>query len=106
MNTLTSAALVAVMALVTIALRFLPFWVFRKRVPPVILYLGKVLPPAIMGMLVIYCLRDTAFTAPAAWLPALLATAAVVGTHVWKRNTLLSIVLGTAVYMALIRVLA
>ena len=57
-----AAVLVLVMALVTILLRFLPFMIFRKRTPAYIAYLGKVLPPAIIGMLVIYCLRDVRFT--------------------------------------------
>ena len=75
-----SVILIAVMAVVTILLRFLPFLVFRKETPPYITYLGKVLPPAIIGMLVIYCLKDVSPLAP-----------------------LISILLGTAVYMALIR---
>ena len=56
------AVLVAVMAVGTILLRFLPFIIFRKETPPYITYLGKVLPPAIIGMLVIYCLKDVKLT--------------------------------------------
>ena len=58
-----SGVLVAVMAAVTILLRFLPFWVFKGKTPAYITYLGKVLPPAIIGMLVIYCLRNTSIQA-------------------------------------------
>lgn len=98
-----SGFLVAVMALVTMLLRFLPFLVFRKRTPPYIAYLGRVLPAAIIGMLVIYCLKDVSLLAAPYGLPELLAAACVVGIQVWKQNSILSILSGTAVYMALIR---
>ena len=100
-----SAVLVAVMALVTMLLRFLPFFVFRKNVPPYIRYLGDVLPAAIIGMLVIYCLKDTAVTAAPFGAPELIAGALVVILQAWKRSTLLSILSGTAVYMLLIRLI-
>ena len=98
-----SAVLVAVMALVTIALRFLPFLVFRKQTPPYITYLGKVLPSAMIGMLVIYCLKDVSVTAAPFGLPELLAVGSVAGVQMWKRNSILSILTGTALYMVLIR---
>ena len=97
-----SVILIAVMAVVTILLRFLPFLVFRKETPPYITYLGKVLPP-IIGMLVIYCLKDVSPLAQPYGLPELIAAGCVVGAQVLKRNSLISILLGTAVYMALIR---
>lgn len=91
---------IAVASLVTIGLRFLPFLIFSKRqTPPVISYLGKVLPYAVMGMLVVYCLKD--MTAPFG-IPELLGCAAVTLLHIWKRSTLLSIGGGTAVYMLLV----
>ena len=92
---------VAVIAAVTAALRFLPFLIFsgKRRTPEVLTYLGKVLPYAIMGMLVVYCLKD--MSAPFG-IPELLGCAAVAALHVWKRSTLLSIAGGTAVYMLLI----
>ena len=94
-----SVLLIAVMAAVTILLRFLPFLVFRKKTPKYVTYLGKVLPPAVIGMLVIYCLKDISpLTAPFG-IPALIAAAVVVGLQIWKRNSLLSILAGTAVYM-------
>ena len=58
-----SAIIVGVMAALSALLRFLPFVVFRKRTPPYVAYLGRVLPPAIIGMLVVYCLKDVTVTA-------------------------------------------
>ena len=105
MPDLHSGLLVAVIAFVTIGLRFLPFLIFRGRETPAFIeYLGRVLPYAIMGMLVVYCLRGTAlFDAPHG-IPALIATAVVVGLHLWKKNTLLSIIAGTVCYMVLVQV--
>ena len=98
-----SAVLIAVMSAVTVLLRALPFLVFRKKVPAYVPYLGRVLPPAIIGMLVIYCLKDTAVTAAPFGAPELIAGALVVILQAWKRSTLLSILSGTAVYMLLIQ---
>ena len=95
--------LIGVMSLVTIFLRFLPFFVFRKKTPEYIAYLGKVLPPAIIGMLVIYCLKDISFAAQPFGIPELIAAACVVGLQAWKRNALLSILSGTVIYMLLIQ---
>lgn len=95
---------VAIMALVTILLRFLPFWVLGgKKTPAVVDYLGKVLPYAIMAMLVVYCLKETNFTSLKGWVPALAAVAITVLSYVWKKNTLISIGLGTVSYMLLIQ---
>jgi branched-subunit amino acid transport protein AzlD len=100
-----SVLLIAVMAAVTILLRFLPFLVFRKKTPKYVAYLGKVLPPAVIGMLVIYCLKDISpLTAPFG-IPALIAAAVVVGLQIWKRNSLLSILAGTAVYMLITKLI-
>lgn len=100
---MNAAILIAVMATVTVLLRFLPFLVFRKQTPAYITYLGKVLPPAIIGMLVVYCLKDISPTDYPHGLPELIAAACVVGLQVWKRNALISILAGTAVYMVLIQ---
>ena len=100
---MNAAVLVAVMAVVTILLRFLPFLIFRKQTPAYISYLGKVLPSAIIGMLVIYCLKDISLSVPPHGLPELIAAACVVGLQAWKRNSLLSILSGTLVYMVLIQ---
>lgn len=105
MPDLHSATLVAVIALVTIALRFLPFLIFsgKRQTPAFISYLGKVLPYAIMGMLVVYCLRNISFAVMPFGIPELLACALVVILHLWKRNTLLSIAGGTIFYMLLVQ---
>ncbi len=105
MDKLHSALIVAVVALVTIGLRFLPFLIFgeNRRTPPIIAYLGKVLPFAIMGMLVVYCLKDMTLTAAPFGIPELIGCAAVAGLHFWKRNTLLSIGGGTVLYMLLVQ---
>ena len=98
-------ALIAVAALVTMSTRFLPFLIFgeKRKTPQIVLYLGKVLPCAIMGMLVIYCLKDVQFLAGSFGIPEILACAAVAGLHIWKRNTLLSIGAGTVFYMILVQ---
>lgn len=99
--------LVAVMALITIFLRFLPFLLFggTKRTPPFVAYLGKTLPYAVMGMLVMYCLRHVDLVAAPNGAPELIACAIVVALHLWKRSTLLSIAGGTASYMLMVQFL-
>ena len=96
---------VAVAALVTMALRFLPFIIFRgdRETPAYITYLGKVLPFAIMGMLVVFCLKGVSFAAAPYGIPEFLACGAVAALHMWKRNTLLSITGGTVLYMVLVQ---
>lgn len=86
--------------------RLIPFLFFPqgKAIPPVIRYLGKVLPPAVIGMLVIYCLKSVSLTSFPFGLPELLAIAAVILLHVWKCNNLLSIGAGTILYMFLVQV--
>ena len=105
MTELHAAALVAVVALVTLGLRFAPFLLFREKskTPPLIAYLGRVLPYAIMGMLVVYCVKDVNIAAAPHGIPELIAGGVVVRLHIWKENTLLSIVTGTIVYMLLIQ---
>ena len=105
MNKIHSVLLVAVTALVTIAIRFLPFLIFgdRRKTPAFISYLGKVLPYAIMGMLVVFCLKGISFADAPHGIPELAASLLVVVLHVWKRSTLISIVGGTAFYMFLVQ---
>jgi branched-subunit amino acid transport protein AzlD len=98
-----TALLIGVMALVTALTRFLPFILFRKNTPAYVSYLGRVLPTAISGMLVVYCLKDVSLMRAPHGLPELIACACVVAVQVWRRNALISILLGTAVYMLLIR---
>ena len=105
MNKLHSLLIVVVAALVTALTRFLPFWIFggKRKTPEWILRLGTALPCAIMGMLVVYCLKDISFLSAPYGIPELLGCAAMVLLHVWKRNTLLSIGGGTLLYMLLLQ---
>ena len=84
--------------------RFLPFWIFpeNRKVPSVVLYLGKVLPPAMIGLLVVYCLKNVDILSAPYAMPEAIAIAVIVFLHLWKRNVLLSIGGGTAVYMVLL----
>ncbi|MBQ6893251.1 MAG: AzlD domain-containing protein [Clostridia bacterium] len=101
---LHSVLLVAVVSVVTIAIRFLPFLVFSGReTPEFITYLGKVLPYAVMGMLCVYCLRGVSFVSAPHGIPELVSVALVVLLHLWRRNTLLSIIGGTVCYMLLVQ---
>ena len=102
---MNAAVLVAVMSLTTILLRFLPFLIFRKQTPPYITYLGKVLPPAIIGMLVVYCLKDVTIMSHPHGLPELIASLTVIVLQVVKRNALLSIPSGKAVHMLLLQLI-
>lgn len=88
---------VAVIALVTALLRFLPFviWGDNRKTPKIIEKLGKTLPYAIMGMLVIYCLKEMNFGSIEGYLPTFISTLVVVTSYVLKRNTLVSIIFGT-----------
>ena len=85
--------------------RWLPFLMFpeNKQPPKVVLYLGRVLPPAMMGLLVVYCLRSISWLSAPHGAPELIAIAAVAGLHLWKRNVLLSIAGGTVLYMVLVQ---
>lgn len=100
-----SLLLIVIMSLVTQVIRFFPFAVFAKGTPKPILYLGRVLPPAIMAMLVVYCLRNTSFTGKNHGIPEMVSVALVIGLHKWKHSTLLSIIGGTACYMLLVQML-
>ena len=103
MNDIHDILIVAVVAVVTIALRFLPFFILgeKRKTPEIILYLGKVLPYAIMGMLVVYCLRETVSSGAEERMAQFIACGMVVFLHLWKRNTLISIIGGTIMYMCL-----
>jgi len=100
-----SALIVAVVALVMATLRFLPFFIFNsEETPPIIVYLSRVLPCAIMGMLVIYCLKGVSVISFPHGIPEAIAMAFVALSYIWKRNTLASIALGTVLYMFLVQV--
>lgn len=100
-----TVAAIAVMAVVTFLTRAIPFLLFgRGGTPPkVVLYLGKYLPPAVIAMLIVYCLKDVSFAAAGGWLPVLIAGLAVVALHLWKKNDMLSIMGGTILYMVLVQ---
>lgn len=106
MTELHTWGIVAVIALVTAALRFLPFVIFRGsgKVPKIIEKLGRILPFSVMGMLVIYCLKGVHFSSLSGFLPLLIACTVVGVLYVWKRNTLISIICGTVCYMVLVQV--
>ena len=105
MTDIHAALMIAVIALVTAGLRFLPFLIFgeTRKTPPLISYLGQVLPYAIMGMLVVYCLKGLTFTSAPFGIPEIIGCASVILLHIWKRNTLLSIGAGTVCYMLLVQ---
>ena len=96
---------IAILALGTLFLRAAPFLLFRnaEKTPKIILYLGRVLPAALMGMLVVYCLKDVQLLSFPHGLPEVIAIVAVVLLHLWRRNSLLSIGGGTALYMILVQ---
>lgn len=107
MSNLHTWGIIAVIALVTAALRFLPFAVFNdhRKTPKIIEKLSRILPCAIMGMLVVYCLKDMHFTAISGFLPAVIACAVVAVLYIWKRNTLISIICGTVCHMILVQLI-
>lgn len=85
--------------------RFLPFLIFPgdRPVPKYVQYLGKVLPSAVFGLLVVYCLRNVNILSGSHGIPELISIAAVAGLHLWKRQMLLSIAGGTVCYMLLVQ---
>ncbi len=96
---------VAVIVLATMLTRFLPFMVFPsgKPTPKFVQYLGKALPPAVFGLLVVYCLKGVSLFSGSHALPELISVAVVVLLHLWKRQMLLSVVGGTVCYMLLVQ---
>lgn len=104
-QTAIAGTTIGIIALITWICRGFPYLVFskRKKLPPIIDYLGTVFPSSIMIILVVYCLRNTQFGTFPYGLPEMISVALVVGLQVWKKNTLLSILLGTVCYMILIR---
>ena len=96
---------IAVMAIITALLRFLPFLIFKGKAstPAIVEKLGRLLPSAVIAMLVVYCMKDVHFSGAAGYLPALIASLLVGVLHIWKRNTLLSVISGTVCYMLLVQ---
>lgn len=97
---------IAILALVTVLTRALPFLIFPagKPTPKIIRYLGNALPLAVFGMLVVYCLKDVTWFAGAHGVPEVAGIAATALMHLWRKQLFLSMAVGTAVYMILIRV--
>lgn len=97
--------IILIMGLMTLATRILPVLIFGRgeKVPDTILYLGRVVPYAAMGMLIVYCLKDVSPAEAPHALPEIIALAAVSLSYLWKRNTILSVLIGTVLYMFLVQ---
>lgn len=106
-NEAYTAAVISAVAAVTWLTRGLPYLMFggKKQIPPIITYLGSVLPPAIMIILVIYCLRNIHIASYPYGLTEMISIGLITALHLWKRNTILSITAGTFCYMLLLRIL-
>lgn len=96
---------IAVVVMGTMITRFLPFILFPgdKPTPNYVQYLGKVLPAAVLGMLIIYCLKDVSIFTGSRGIPELIGVITVMVLHFWKKQMLLSIAAGTVVYMVLVQ---
>ena len=98
--------IILVMGLITLATRSIPVFIFvrgDKKVPDYIMYLGKVVPYTAMGLLIVYCLKDVSFTGASHGLPEIIALAIVVASYLLKKNTILSVVIGTVAYMVMVQ---
>ena len=106
LDTIHSLIIVAMVALATQITRWTPFLLFSgdKKLPKVVEDLGRLLPPAMMGLLLVYSLRNVSFASAGQWLPECIAIAVTAGLHLWRRNSLLSIAGGTITYMLLVQV--
>lgn len=106
--TLMQRSITIIMVIIgTMITRFLPFLMFPvgKSTPKYIQYLGRVLPAAVFGLLIIYCLKDVSIFSGSHGLPELIAIALVIGLHYWRKHMLLSIAGGTVCYMLLVQLL-
>lgn len=92
-----------VISLTTIAIRFLPFVLFKNKTPSFVVYLGKVLPMCAMAMLVVYCLKDVDLQSTGSYIPALVSLMIVILSYKWKHNTGISVLSGTITYMILVQ---
>jgi len=106
--TLTPVQTITIICMVTIGTmitRFLPFLVFQgtKLNNSYISYLGQVLPYSVIGLLVVYCLKSLNFKSPTYWIPEAIAIICIIALHYWKENSLLSIGVGTVIYMLLVQ---
>lgn len=105
LTAIQTVIMILAVALGTIITRFSPFLLFpdSKEPPKTVTYLGKVLPPAMMGLLVVYCLKNVSFIKSPHGIPEIVGIAVIVLLHKWKNNVLLSIGGGTVVYMFLVQ---
>lgn len=105
MSTGKALAMVLVAAACTFATRVAPFLLFngKKPIPPIVRYLGETLPPAVIALLVVYCVKNVNWLAAPHGAPELLCIAVTALLHIWKRNNLLSIGVGTVLYMVLVQ---
>lgn len=105
MSVQQQAITILMVILGTMLTRFLPFLLFPagKSTPKYIRYLGKVLPAAVFGLLVIYCVRNVSVLEGSHGIPELISIAAVAALHLWKKNMFLSIAVGTILYMVLVQ---
>lgn len=105
LNFIQSLVIISMVALATQITRWTPFLVFSggRKLPKMVEDLGRLLPPAMMGLLVVYSLRNTDLFTGSHDLPEAIAVAVTAGLHLWRRSTLLSILAGTAVYMLLVQ---
>lgn len=107
MNSIQAVIIIVLLGLAVQLTRGLPFVLFDKKstLPPIIDYMGKCLPAAMMGLLIIYCFKEYDFTDARVMVPAVVASACVALLHLWKRNMVLSIGVGTAIYMIMLRIM-
>lgn len=100
-----TVAMILVAAVCTFATRVAPFLLFngKKPIPPIVRYLGEALPPAVIALLVVYCVKNVNWLAAPHGAPELLCIAVTAVLHIWKRNNLLSIGAGTVLYMYLVQ---
>lgn len=101
------AMIIAVCALVTFALRWAPFviWGGKRKAPEYIIWLGNILPYALIAMLVVYCVKDMHVTELGSLIPTVISVIFVGIVQVWKRNSIISIIAGTVCYMALLSIM-
>jgi branched-subunit amino acid transport protein AzlD len=104
MSTTESLLIILIAAIATATTRFLPFAIFssNRGAPRILHYFGKALPPAVFGMLVVYCLKDVSLSSPGGFLPEIVALATVIVIHLAFRKMLLSVFVGTVAYMLLV----
>ena len=105
MTTFQAVVMIGLAVLATQITRWTPFLLFRQGTPPLIAYLGAVLPSAIWGMLVVYCFRNGPLVQGSNGIPEVLSSALTIGLQLWKRNMAVSIAGGTLCYMVMVQYL-